>query len=36
MEGRPEVGCSGLSAALAARRWSEVEESVPDFLDKRK
>lgn len=36
MEGRPEVGCSGLRAALASRRQSEVEESDPDFLDERK
>lgn len=36
MEGRSEVDCSGLRAAVASRRWSEVEESDPDFLDKRK
>lgn len=36
MEGRPEVGCSGLRAALASRRCSEVGESDPDFVDKRK
>lgn len=29
MEGRPEVGCSGLRAALVSRRWSGVGETDP-------